>query len=201
VPGGSCGRRYNPLESVTTTCSPCRLGDVAVTTTSASATLVAASITFPVSTPLPWAKAAKPINEVATQTARRAAAKTKFFTGTPLTLEGMEEKDRQQNPLIQTSENTPLSLFVALRARLAHGEPPGFSTSCPCAFCRRLRGRTAEGIRFDSRRARPAEARQRSLVRLRPLRGPLTRRGLNGPMLGDREIAARKASHRSRPEA
>src|SRR5229473_3893212 len=126
MPGGSCGRRYNPVESVTTTCSPCRLGDVAVTTTSASATLVAASITFPVSTPLPWAKAAKPINEVATQTARRAAAKTKFFTGTPLTLEGMEEKDRQQNPLIQTSENTPLSLFVALRARLAHAEPPDF---------------------------------------------------------------------------
>src|SRR5215471_6637382 len=44
--------RYRPVESVTTICSPWRLGEVAVTTTSATGAWVWASTTFPVSTAL-----------------------------------------------------------------------------------------------------------------------------------------------------
>src|SRR5215472_1991137 len=44
--------RYRPVESVTTICSPWRLGEVAVTTTSATGAWVCASTTFPVSTEL-----------------------------------------------------------------------------------------------------------------------------------------------------
>src|SRR5689334_17715474 len=52
VPGGREGMRKRPAESVTTICSPCRLGEVAVTTTSATGAFVAASMIVPVS--VPW---------------------------------------------------------------------------------------------------------------------------------------------------
>src|SRR5262249_5475211 len=62
VPGGSCAIRYKPVSSVTPICSPCKLGDVAVTTASATGDLVAESITVPIKTPLPSANAT-PFNE------------------------------------------------------------------------------------------------------------------------------------------
>src|SRR6185295_18103812 len=69
--------RYRPVESVTTTCSPCKPGDVAVTTTSPTGAFVAASTTLPVSTDAPiCAQAPDPASKAAQSSVARTFLQT-----------------------------------------------------------------------------------------------------------------------------
>jgi radical SAM superfamily enzyme YgiQ (UPF0313 family) len=70
--------------------------------------------------------------EVKMQTALKAPANDKLFTGTPLDLEGMEEKDMQQNQLIQTSRELLISVFVTPLIRRTEEGAPLISTVFRC---------------------------------------------------------------------
>ena len=67
--------RYEPEASVTTTCSPCKAGEVTVTTTSAMPAWFVASITFPVTTAAPTCAIAGAVISTGATIATCAAAR------------------------------------------------------------------------------------------------------------------------------
>src|SRR6516225_5260055 len=84
--------RYWPVAAVTTTCSPCKFGDVAVTATSATGALVEASTTLPMRTEVDCARALDAPSAVHSSTARRRLLR-------PTTLELFKHPSRSAKDL------------------------------------------------------------------------------------------------------